>query len=68
ALGGYFTDLAPWLIPAAERELAARSVAANCGGTRIIASALDASAAAAGGATRVLDAIDSGILPPPRSI
>ena len=65
ALGGYFTPLAPWLIPEAERELLARSVAADGGGTRIVASALDASAAAAGGAAQVLDAIDSGILPTP---
>ena len=66
ALGGYFTVLAPWLIPSASEELAARSVAADSGGTRIVASALDSSAAAAGGATRVLDAIDAGALPPPR--
>ena len=65
ALGGYFTVLAPWLIPDAERELFARSVAGNGGGTRVVASALDSSAAAAGGATRVLDAIDAGALPTP---
>jgi predicted NBD/HSP70 family sugar kinase len=65
ALGGYFTVLAPWLIPDATRELTARSVAGDSGGTRIVASALDASAAAAGGATRVLDAIDAGALPTP---
>jgi predicted NBD/HSP70 family sugar kinase len=65
-LGGYFTDLAPWLIPSAAQELAARSAAAESGGTVIVASALDSSAAAAGGATRVLDAIDSGALPTPR--
>jgi predicted NBD/HSP70 family sugar kinase len=64
-LGGYFTALAPWLIPAAEKELLARSVAVHGGGTKIIASGLDSSAAAAGGAARVLDAIDSGILPAP---
>jgi predicted NBD/HSP70 family sugar kinase len=64
-LGGYFTVLAPWLIPAAEGELIARSVAAEGGGTKIIASALDSSAAAAGGAARVLDGIDSGVLPTP---
>ncbi|GID27511.1 ROK family transcriptional regulator [Paractinoplanes brasiliensis] len=67
ALGGYFTVLSPWLIPAATAELESRSVAANCGGTRLVASALDSSAAAAGGATRVLDAIDAGVLPPPRT-
>jgi predicted NBD/HSP70 family sugar kinase len=65
ALGGYFTVLAPWLIPDAERELFSRSVAGQGGGTRIIASALDSSAAAAGGAARVLDAIDAGALPTP---
>ena len=65
ALGGYFTPLAPWLIPEAEREFLARSVAGHGGGTRIVASALDSSAAAAGGAARVLDAIDAGILPTP---
>jgi predicted NBD/HSP70 family sugar kinase len=64
-LGGYFTVLAPWLIPDASRELVARSVAADAGGTRIVASALDVSAAAAGGASRVLDAIDEGVLPTP---
>ena len=64
-LGGYFTVLAPWLIPDAVRELTARSVAADAGGTRIVASALDVSAAAAGGASRVLDAIDEGVLPTP---
>jgi len=64
-LGGYFTALAPWLIPDAEKELLARSIAGRGGGTKIIASALDSSAAAAGGAARVLDAIDSGILPAP---
>ena len=64
-LGGYFTVLAPWLIPDAERELLAHSVAGRGGGTKIVASALDSSAAAAGGAARVLDGIDSGILPTP---
>jgi predicted NBD/HSP70 family sugar kinase len=64
-LGGYFTVLAPWLIPDASDELIARSVARDAGGTRIVASALDVSAAAAGGASRVLDAIDEGVLPTP---
>lgn len=62
-LGGCFTVLAPWLIPDAERELSARSVARDAGGTRIIASGLDSTAAATGGAARVLDAVDAGILP-----
>ncbi|GIF23820.1 putative NBD/HSP70 family sugar kinase [Actinoplanes tereljensis] len=63
ALGGYFTVLAPWLIPEASQELVARSVAGAGGGTQIIVSALDASAAAAGGAAQALDAIDAGALP-----
>ena len=64
-LGGYFVQLAPWLIPAAEAELRARSIAPEAGGTRIVASTLDLGAAATGGAARVLDAIDSGRLPTP---
>jgi predicted NBD/HSP70 family sugar kinase len=64
-LGGYFVPLAPWLIPAAEAELRARSIAPDAGGTRLVASTLDLGAAATGGAARVLDAIDSGRLPTP---
>jgi len=64
-LGGYFVPLAPWLIPAAEAELRARSIAPEAGGTKIVASTLDLGAAATGGAARVLDAIDSGRLPTP---
>lgn len=64
-LGGYFVPLAPWLIPAAEAELRARSIAPEAGGTRIVASTLDLGAAATGGAARVLDTIDSGRLPTP---
>ncbi|WP_027345838.1 ROK family transcriptional regulator [Hamadaea tsunoensis] len=62
-LGGYFVPLSPWLIPAAELELASRSIAPESGGTRIVASHLDLGAAATGGAARVLDTIDSGRLP-----
>jgi len=64
-LGGYFVPLAPWLIPAAEAELRARSIAPEAGGTRLVASTLDLGAAATGGAARVLDTIDSGRLPTP---
>ncbi len=63
AIGGYFTALAPWLIPDAERELSERSVAGARGGTRIVASTLDTMAAAIGGAAMVLDTIDVGSLP-----
>ncbi|MEV0268734.1 MAG: ROK family transcriptional regulator [Hamadaea sp.] len=64
-LGGYFIQLAPWLIPAAEAELRARSIAPEAGGTRLVASTLELGAAATGGAARVLDTIDSGRLPTP---
>jgi predicted NBD/HSP70 family sugar kinase len=62
-LGGYFVRLAPWLLPAAEEELRERSIAPGGGGTRIVASTLDHGAAATGGAARILETIDSGVLP-----
>ncbi|HYN96697.1 MAG TPA: ROK family transcriptional regulator [Pilimelia sp.] len=65
-LGGYFAPLARWLVPAAEAELAERSVAPDAGGCRLVASALGADATAVGGAARVLDDIDAGHLPAPR--
>jgi len=64
ALGGHFVPLAPWLLPAAEDELAARAVAPDAGGCRLVASALGADAAAIGGAARALDDLDAGLLPP----
>ncbi|HEX8628928.1 MAG TPA: ROK family transcriptional regulator [Catenuloplanes sp.] len=65
-LGGYFTPLAPWLLPAARTELLDRTVAPQAGGCQLVASSLDLGAAAMGGAARALDAIDAGRLPPPR--
>jgi predicted NBD/HSP70 family sugar kinase len=65
ALGGHFVPLAPWLLPAAETELAAGAVAPDAGGCRLVASALGADAAAMGGAARALDDLDAGLLPPP---
>ncbi|WP_329111386.1 ROK family transcriptional regulator [Micromonospora sp. NBC_01699] len=62
-LGGYFVSLAPWLLPAAETELAARTVAPEAGGTRLAASALGPGATAAGGAARALAMVDAGRLP-----
>jgi predicted NBD/HSP70 family sugar kinase len=64
ALGGHFVPLAPWLLPAAEVEIAARTVAPDAGGCRLVASALGADAAAIGGAARALDDLDAGLLPP----
>ncbi len=63
-LGGYFVQLAPWLLPPAQQELAARSVAPQeC--AQIVASTLGHSATAVGGAAAVLDYIDAGNLPRP---
>jgi hypothetical protein len=65
ALGGHYVALAPWLLPVAEEELAAGSVAPGAGGCRLVASALGADAAAIGGAARLLDDLDGGLLPRP---
>lgn len=64
-LGGYYVPLAPWLLPPASDELAARTVAPEAGGCRLVASALDQDAAAVGGAALVLDGVDAGQLPVP---
>jgi predicted NBD/HSP70 family sugar kinase len=65
-LGGYYAPLARWLLPAAEAELRARAVAPHAGGCRLAVSTLGHSAAALGGAARILDAIDAGQLPRPQ--
>lgn len=65
ALGGHYVALAPWLLPAAETELAAGVIAPGAGGCRLVASALGADAAAIGGAARLLDDLDGGLLPRP---
>jgi predicted NBD/HSP70 family sugar kinase len=62
-LGGGYVALAPWLLPAAEAELAARTVAPDAGGCRLVASALGPAAPATGGAVRALAAVESGSLP-----
>lgn len=61
--GGYFVPLATWLLPAAEAEARARTLAPDLGGCRLAASGLGHGAAAVGGAARVLDAVDAGQLP-----
>jgi predicted NBD/HSP70 family sugar kinase len=66
-LGGYFVPLAPWLLPAAEAELAERTVAPHAGGCRLVVSTLGPAAAAVGGAARVLDDVDAGHLPSPKA-
>jgi len=62
-LGGYFVRLAPWLIPRAEAELRARTVAPDAGGCRLVVSELAGDAAAVGAAARALDSVDAGDLP-----
>lgn len=62
-LGGHFATLAPWLLPAARSELAARTHAPGAGGCRLDASTLGPTAAALGGATAALSTVESGRLP-----
>ncbi|MEH1099919.1 ROK family transcriptional regulator [Micromonospora sp. CPCC 205561] len=62
-LGGHFAALAPWLLPAARAELAARTHAPLAGGCRLDASSLGSAATALGGATAALAAVESGRLP-----
>jgi predicted NBD/HSP70 family sugar kinase len=62
-LGGAFIPLAPWLLPTAEAELVARTVAPEAGGCRLAASALGAGATAIGAAVCTLAAIEDGQLP-----
>jgi predicted NBD/HSP70 family sugar kinase len=62
-LGGSFTPLAPWLLPAVEAELKSRAVAP--GDTAVVASTLGGDAVAAGGAALVLDRLEAGELPAP---
>ncbi|MER7169537.1 ROK family transcriptional regulator [Micromonospora sp. NPDC000207] len=62
-VGGHFVPLAPWLLPAARTELAARVLAPQAGGARLDASTLGATATALGGAVAALATIESGRLP-----
>lgn len=62
-LGGYYVQLAPWLLPAAEVELSARVVAPSAGGCRLAISTLGHGAAALGGTAKILDSVDAGQLP-----
>jgi predicted NBD/HSP70 family sugar kinase len=62
-LGGYYVPLAPWIIPAAQDELTARTVMPGAAGARLVASALGHDAPATGGAAQVLDLVDAGQLP-----
>jgi predicted NBD/HSP70 family sugar kinase len=66
-LGGYFVSLAPWVMPAAEAEMRARTAAPDGGGCRLTTSTLGQNAAATGGVASILDTVDSGRLPAPRT-
>ncbi|MCM2430870.1 ROK family protein [Streptomyces sp. RKAG337] len=65
-LGGYFVTLAPWIMPPARRTLAAHTIAPNLGGCQVALSTLGFTAAARGGASSIIDAIDTARLPLPR--
>jgi predicted NBD/HSP70 family sugar kinase len=62
-VGGHLATLAPWLLPAARTELAARTLAPQAGGCRLEASTLGAVAGALGGATAALATVEAGRLP-----
>ncbi|NES13622.1 MULTISPECIES: ROK family transcriptional regulator [Micromonospora] len=62
-VGGHFAALAPWLLPAARAELAARTLAPQAGGCRLEASTLGSAASALGGATAALATVEAGRLP-----
>jgi predicted NBD/HSP70 family sugar kinase len=62
-LGGYFVPLSPWLLPAAEQQLAQRALAPAGVGARLVASRFGHDAAAVGGAATILAAVDAGSLP-----
>ncbi|TDQ50769.1 ROK family protein [Actinorugispora endophytica] len=62
-LGGYYADLAPWLLPVVNGELAGRAIAPDPGEPIAVASALGLDAPALGAAARILDAVESGRLP-----
>jgi predicted NBD/HSP70 family sugar kinase len=66
-LGGYFVPLAQWIMPAAEAEMRDKTAAPEAGGCRLAPSTLGQGAAATGGAASILDSVDSGRLPAPRS-
>lgn len=57
-LGGYYAPLAPWLLPAVERECRPLTIAPDAGGLQLAASTLGYEVAALGGATVALDAMD----------
>ncbi|GAB7037771.1 MULTISPECIES: ROK family transcriptional regulator [Catenuloplanes] len=57
-LGGYFVPLTEWLLPAVRAEIGVEP-----GGVTLAGSAVGPGAAATGGAARVLDALDAGVLP-----
>ncbi|PRX96088.1 ROK family protein [Allonocardiopsis opalescens] len=62
-LGGHYAALAPWLLPAVDKELQERAAVPGGGGCQVVASTLQRDAAALGGAARVLEAVDAGRLP-----
>lgn len=58
-LGGYFVDLAEWILPTARHALAAGVLAPNTQAPKLIMSTLGFAAAARGGAIHTIDAVTS---------
>src|SRR5262249_25688695 len=65
-LRGSFVPWGPWILPGTHQSLARHVIAPELGGCRIALSTLGLTAAARGGATSIIDAIDTGRLPLPR--
>lgn len=66
-LGGYFVPLGPWLLPNCRTAVTNYAFAPDAGGCRIETSTLGLSAAARGGASAMIHALDTGLLPLPES-
>ncbi|NUR88089.1 MAG: ROK family transcriptional regulator [Nonomuraea sp.] len=62
-LGGYYVQVAEWLLPPVQEAVRVAVIAPEAGGCRVEASTLGLDAAALGGAARILDTVDSGRLP-----
>jgi predicted NBD/HSP70 family sugar kinase len=65
-LGGSYSHLAQWLIPAVEKELRDRALAPGAGGCTVLASTFGHDATSIGAVARSLDQLDSGRLPAAR--
>jgi predicted NBD/HSP70 family sugar kinase len=67
-LGGFFRDLAPWVLPVAEARVMDLTIAPRAGGCRLAVSTLGFSAASLGGAIHAAERVfdDPGLVEIPR--